>query len=177
VKEIPKPYCLNLNRVKAFVLGADPTNPSGKKFEYVFGINSGDRRYFSAIERNLSEVGLSLGQIYVQNLIPEYLDKPTSENKNWESSAEKWHPLIKTEFDDIDETKQIPVLVTAERIFKYLNNSKTPKAKEIYSGNLEVPFLNNKLERPVIPFYRNFYYSLYKPEWIIYKGKLLKLFD
>ena len=38
----PKPFCFNKKRVKAFVLGADPTNKSnrGKRIDldYVFGI-------------------------------------------------------------------------------------------------------------------------------------------
>jgi hypothetical protein len=161
----PKPYCLDKSNIKAFVLGADPTNPSGRKFEYVFGIHSGDRRYFAGIERNLKAIGLTLQDVYVQNLIQEYLDIQTGENKTWELSAEKWTPLAAKEFDAMDGTRTIPVLVTAERIFRFLNNQPTPKAKEIYSGKMDVPFYDNKLNRPLIPFYRSFSYALDKKEW------------
>lgn len=88
----------------------------------------------------------------------------TSENKNWERFAEIWLPKTRAEFDKIDKTKRIPVLVTAERIFKFLYNTKVPKAKEIYSGNFEVPVIDNKFERTIIPFYRNHNYSLNNPE-------------
>jgi len=163
----PKPFYINKNKIKAFVLGADPTNPAKIEIEYVFGINSGDRRYFASIERNLNAIGLTIDDLYVQNLVQEYLNEPTAENKNWEKDAERWFPLTKKEFDEIDPSGKLPVLVTAERIMKFLY-PETPKAKDIYSGLVKIPVAGNlnKLERPLIPLYRHFNYELSRcPEY------------
>ena len=35
----PKPYYVNLDKVKAIVLGADPSTKGNVQFRYVFGIN------------------------------------------------------------------------------------------------------------------------------------------
>jgi len=160
---IPKPFCFNKSKIKAFVLGADPSNFSdhGKTvyLDTVFGIGSGDHRYFEGILRNLKEIGLGLEDIYVQNLVQEYLPDETSKLKDWEKYADKWVHISKSEFDDIDKSCKTPVLVTAERIMKYLF-SETPPVEEIYNGNIEIPFNDNKLSRPLIPFYRHPKYSL-----------------
>ena len=172
----PKPFYNNKNKIKAFVLGADSSNPKKKAFEYVFGINSGDRRYFASIERNLNAIGLTINDVYVQNLIQEYLEKPTAENKNWENDAASWLPVTKKELDEIDKTLKLPVFVTAERIMKFLY-PETPKAKDIYSGLIQIPFTmnSNELGRPLIPFYRHFNYSLTgKPE---YKNLIIRFLN
>lgn len=163
----PKPFYINKNKIKAFVLGADPTNPAKIEIEYVFGINSGDRRYFASIERNLNAIGLTIDDVYVQNLIQEYLKAPTAENDNWKNDAERWLTVTKKEFDVIDPSGKLPVLVTAERIMKFLY-PETPKAKDIYFGLVKVPVAGNlnKLERPLIPLYRHFIYELSRcPEY------------
>lgn len=163
----PKPFYTNKNKLKAFVLGADPTNPAKLEFEYVFAIHSGDRRYFASIERNLDAIGLRIDDVFVQNLVQEYLKLPTAENVHWEKDAERWLPITKKEFDEIDPSGKLPVLVTAERIMKFLH-PETPKAKDIYSGSVKVPVARNlnKLERPLIPLYRHFNYELSRcPEY------------
>ncbi len=180
---IPKPYCLNRENVKAFVLGADPTNFSKnrKRVELttVFGIGDGDKRYFAGILKNLTIIGLSQETVYVQNLVGEYLERETEMNKEWEAVARNWLPSRVKEFNDIDPTRKIPVLVTAERILNYLLNDKRhPKPFKYYNCEIEVPIKNelNKLERPLIPFYRHFYYSLVNSAWGNYKMRLIQIF-
>jgi len=72
--------CFNPAKIKAFVLGCDPTNFSdiGKTVEldYVFGIGR-DHRYFSGILSNLQLLGLHLEDLYIQNLVIEYSDEET----------------------------------------------------------------------------------------------------
>jgi hypothetical protein len=104
----------------------------------------------------------------VQNVIPEYLENETSKNKDWEKHAEKWLPLLQKEMDGVDPHKKKPVLVTAERIMKFLVNDgyKIPTAKAIYSNNsnnlLFIKASDNKLGRPLLAFYRHPSYSLIK---------------
>jgi hypothetical protein len=158
-----KPFCYNKSKIKAFVLGADPTNKSDHgnpvQIDTVFGIGSGDQRYFDSILKNLEVIGLGLKDIYVQNLIHEPLEDETSKNDQWEFHAEKWLPITKKEFDNIDNTNKIPVLVTAERILKFLY-PEVPSAKDIYTGNIFIPFKENLLERPIFAFYRHPTYKL-----------------
>jgi hypothetical protein len=172
----PKPFYTNKNKLKAFVLDADPTNPDKKQFELVFGINSGDKRYFASIERNLTAVGLTIKDVYVENLVQEYLNKPTAENEIWEKDADRWLPVTKKDLDEIDPSGRLPVFVTAERIMKFLY-PETPKATEIFSGLIKVPFArnNNKLGRPVIPLYGHFKYNL--SNHIQYKNLLIIIFN
>ena len=170
--ENPKPFCFNIKKFKTYVLGADPSNFSDhgkrKEFEYVFGILSDDPRYFSGILKNLIEVGLHLEDVYVQNIIPEYLEDETSRNKDWEKHAKRWLPVIKTEFDKLNPEGTKPVLVTAERIMKFLSihSSKLPETKEIYSDLSTSLFFvkpkDNKLHRPLLAFYRHPSYNLSK---------------
>jgi len=167
----PKPFCFDKSNIKAFVLGADPTNDKEIEFEYVFGINSGDRRYFSGIEKNLNALGLTINDVYVQNLISVYLEKATAKNKDWEKYAKEWLPIAIAEFHKVDPTHKIPVLVTAERIMKFLYPN-APSAKEIYEGRVEVPFSENLLGRPMFAFYRHMDYSLIRKHEV-YKIKII----
>jgi hypothetical protein len=161
--DIPQYFCYSKSKIKVFVLGADPTNFSDHdkpvQIDTVFGIGSGDHRYFDGILKNLEVIGLGLKDIYVQNLIHEPLESETARNKDWEIHAEKWLPITKTEFDTIDKSGKIPVLVTAERIMKFLYPD-VPTASKIYSGDIFLPFNNNLFERPVYAFYRHPKYKL-----------------
>jgi hypothetical protein len=162
---MPKPFCFNKSKIKAFVLGADPTNFSdhGKpvQIDTVFAIGSGDHRCFDGILKNLEAIELGLKDIYVQNLIQEPLESETAKNKDWEIHAENWLSITKVEFDKVDPSKKIPVLVTAERIMKFLY-PEVPPAKDIYSGTIAVPFVDNLLGRPLFAFYRHYEYALSK---------------
>lgn len=164
----PKPFCLNKKTFKVFVLGADPSNFSDtgkpKVLEYAFGILSDEPRYFDRTLKNLNQIGLHLEDIYAQNIIQEYLKDETSKNKEWEVYAKVWLPILVKEFNSINPTKRKPVLVTAERIMKFLVNDdfELPSARNIYYDNREDLFIikpeDNKLGRPIMAFYR---YSMY----------------
>lgn len=177
----PTYFCFNKSKIKVFVLGADPSNNSDKgktkQLTKVFAIGDGDARYFSGILSNLKEIGLCLEDIYVQNLITEYFEEETTNNKDWEKIADQYVGLRKKEFDKVDKTKKIPVLITAERIYKYLliDNNKTYRAEDFYNCIIETPFKSdqNKLGRPIIPFYRHKKYNL--KDWQNYKYEIIKL--
>jgi hypothetical protein len=174
------PFCYNRHRVKAIVLGADPGNFSdhGKAVEIkvAFGIGSGDARYFNSILKNLNLVGLTLTDIYVQNLISIHPGEETSKFKNWEKFANRYLPLRIEEFKEIKPN--IPVLVTAERILRYLVNKKLPNAEDIYRNSLYhlIAASENKLNRPLIPFFRNPKYNLDDDRWFVYRLALNNMF-
>jgi hypothetical protein len=176
----PQPFCFNPTKIKAFVLGCDPTNfsDSGKPVElnYVFGIGQ-DHRYFSDILSNLQLLGLHLENVYVQNLVTEYLDKETGKNENWEAAAEHYVASRKEEFDKVDPTGEIPVFLTAERLYNFLLNDGEKKwnASELYALKTEIPIPPdaNKLGRPLIPLYRHFSYKLGK--WLEYSEEINKI--
>ena len=177
----PSAFCINKNKVKVFVLGADPSNFSDngktKQLNKVFGIGDGDARYFAGILRNLKEIGLDLEGIYVQNMISLYMDEETSKNKNWENIAEGFVKSRIHEFNKIDKSRKIPVLVTAEKIYKFLlaEEVNPQSATSFYTCESTIPIDSekNKLGRPLIPFYRHPKYELKK--WKDYKNKIIKL--
>lgn len=179
-KPIPKPFCFNKSKIKAIVLGADPTNESFKgneeDFVYVFGIGSGDGRYFEPILKNLAAVGLTLIDIYVQNLIPGYQDEETSKNRYWEEEAKKWVNPLAAELNRLDPKRRIPVLATAERIVNLLVDEKIPSASMIYTcdKSIHIPMFSKSLDRKIIPFYRHPRYRLEANA--AYREKLLQIF-
>ncbi|MBI5020546.1 MAG: hypothetical protein HZB59_03845 [Ignavibacteriales bacterium] len=107
-------FCFNTKKVKAIVLGADPSNFSddGKRrnLTKVFGIGDGYTRYFQGILKNLKAVGLGLEDIYVDNMIQDYLDAETSKNKDWIPHAIKNIPDCIKSLDNIDKNRKLPVL-------------------------------------------------------------------
>ncbi len=176
----PKPFCFDEKRVKAIVLGADPTNTKeNTQFATVFGIGSGDGRYFRDILSNLKLVGLGLETVYVQNLCRNYFNEETSKNKLWEKAAKFWIPRLKDELVKIPA--DVPVLLTAEIIYKALMNpgQRIVGAAECYSGRATIPIRSetNGLNRPLIPFYRNPTYRLNDPRWDTYRRTLKQIFS
>lgn len=81
----PTPFCYNPKQLRAIVLGADPSNFTEKGERKIltkaFGIGDSDSRYFHGILKNLKEVGLGLEDIYVDNLIQDYLEFESSDYK------------------------------------------------------------------------------------------------
>lgn len=161
------PFCFNKNQVKAFVLGADPTNFSagGNPAEllYAFGIGQ-DARYFSKILENLKRIGLHLEDLYIQNLLPEFQDKQTTENKNYEKAAGGNTYAIAAEFDRIDPSKNLKVFLTAEKVYKaVIKEGKIIKQYGTFYNletDIPIPASDNLLGRPLIPFFRHEDYDL-----------------
>ena len=187
--QLPDPFCFNNKRFKAFVLGADPSNFSENKntklLITVFGIGSGDNRYFNGILKNLKIIGFNLEDIYVQNLIPFYMKGETGGNKYWDEIAQLCIPYLRDEFDLVDRSRKKPVLITAERILKVLlnNNQKLRKPGEYYRvSDKNCPYVpvepeQNKLQRRLLPLYRHRRYDLDKGEWKMYAKLLHSFFD
>ncbi len=177
MKKIPKPFCVDRSNIRAFVIGCDPTafdkDNNSLEFEYVFDIN-GDERYFSGILKNLSLIGLDREDIYVQNLITQYQSVETAGNKQWREQALPYVAERKQEFDELDPSIQIPVLLTSEVLYKVLlnNNEIRIPASELYGNPDLIPITSdcNILKRPLIPLYRHFKYNL--SNWPEYKEKV-----
>ena len=121
---VPAPFCINRKKVKAIILGCDPSNRSDNgdtvKLCTVFGIGTGDHRYFRDVLKNLKTIGLNLEDIYVQNVIPYYMKGVTFKNKNWKAIAEYTLPNLIKELDSFDRNRRIPVLMISEIIYKFL---------------------------------------------------------
>lgn len=159
---LPQPFCFNKSRVKAFVLGADPTNFSKNKkrvdLHFAFGIGQ-NPNYFRKMLLDLNQVGLHLEDIYIQNLLPEYQEKETGKNKDFRHKASGNTQAIAREFNKIDPSKRIPVFVTAYVVYKAIldEDAKKFKAEELYNLETEIPVPanQNKLSRPIIPLFRH----------------------
>ncbi|WP_346856867.1 hypothetical protein [uncultured Draconibacterium sp.] len=163
----PKPFCFNPKKIKAFVLGCDPTNFSdnGKpaQLDFAFGITQ-DNRYFKGILTNLNQIGLHLEDIYVQNLVTEYQEQETAKNKNWKATAKNFIQNREREFDLVDESCKKPVFITSKILYDVLlkPTEKIADAKDLYDLRIPVPIPAeaNWLGRPLIPLFRHYKYQL-----------------
>ena len=185
----PKPYPENIKSSKAILLGCDPTNTKKNyRFEYVFGLgNDKDLEgrsiatfknwFLPKWEKSLGEINLSFEDIYTQNLCRNYFLNETKDNPVWDDAAEYWIKFLKEELNKFD--KKIPVLLTSERIYKVLLNpdEKKEKASFIYNNPKEIPITGerNKLDRPLIPFYRHSEYSITLEKWEPYKQRIIEI--
>ena len=175
---LPNPYFTDIKKVKAILLGADPSNKSDKgkevQLEYVFGINGKDKRYFAGIERNLAAIGLTRYDIYAQNLIREYQPEETGKNIHWREVAANWLETLRNELDAFDPQRKIPVLVTAQAIIDVLSLEPLPPARDIYLSKADgiVKADENWLGRTLIPFYRHYSYALGKEEYKVYRERV-----
>lgn len=175
----PKPFCFNRSKIKAIVLGCDPTNKTNKgervPLEFVFGIGK-DARYFYHILDNLNQLDLHLEDLYIQNLITEYQDHETSQNKNWENKAEYSVMEKIKEFSQIDPQEMLPVFLTSFELYKVLLNDNIfcHSPEELYRLEVSVPVLpnENKLGRRLFPLFRNPKYNL--SAWPNYKQHIIK---
>lgn len=177
--ELPKPYFQDIKKVKAIVLGADPSDIKGNKFEYVFNLEKCNSKYFKMSLSNLHEIGLGLEDIYVQNLCKNYFNVITSRNTKYKKIANYWSHIMKEELD-LKFDSDIPVFITAGKVKDALCCDLS-KVKKDYKWNYEkAEFIypnENKLGRILLPLYRtrNNYYSLKKPVWNVYKEKIKEL--
>lgn len=152
----------SLSSVKAIVLGADPTNPSERRFERVFGLKNPKSAYFRGIKDNLKAVGLRMPDVFVQNVCRNYFNEVTNKNDEWEEVARLWVPILKKELDSQFD-RNIPVLLTAKKIFNVLVNDRDLIRKPVKEFYDEVRFIQaneNLLGRLLIPFYRHPAYRL-----------------
>jgi hypothetical protein len=107
------------------------------------------------------------------------MDLETSKNKEWKRVAQENTSLCLARLDLVDKKRKIPVFVTAEVIYKVLLNDgvKRKSAKELYaeSSLIPIPPNENKLLRPMIPFFRHQDYLLSKHN--SYKEKIRRLIE
>lgn len=177
----PTPFCYNPKNVKAIVLGADPSNfsDSGKRkiLTKAFGIGDGDARYFQVILKNLKEIGLCLEDVYVDNLIQDYLEFESSNYKLWEPVARSNIPNCLDRLDTIDKKRKLPVLLTTEVLYKVLTNSDFISAEQFYLHPIKIPVPaeENEIRRLLIPFYRHKDYSLLIPKWNSYRIRIMDI--
>jgi len=169
----PKPYHGG-SKIKAIVLGMDPSTNDHIRFDTVFNLTGNDSRYFFSIRRNLEAINLSMENIYIQNFCQNYFTKPSYDQKrNWWRASAIWYSFLKKELDmkfDID----VPLLVTSEMIFHRLLYSVNEDNSYYYQNpeNIPVESCFVKSGRMLIPFFRHWKYNLNRPEWLKYKEKL-----
>ena len=166
-------------QIKAIVLGADPTNKAKNiRFDYVFGLSpeKPESPYFDSMRKNLAVIGLSIQDVYVQNLVQNYCTEETSKNKQWAEFAHIWKEHLKKELDDQFE-KSVPVFITAGIILDVLGKKLMPYKFHYHEANLVEPS-ENFLERTLIPMYRGGrgYYDFDTSKWISYVNRIKELF-
>lgn len=179
----PKPFCRDINKVKAIYLGCDPSNRHCHCLEYVFALPDGNppifRRLVRQIGENLKLVGLSWDVVYVQNLCQNYFAVETSVNPVWQEVAKSWLPKLRKDLSQFE--KHVPVLLSAEILYKFLlRPSCVPKkAADFYKcksgADIPIPPEINRLGRPLIPFYRHRAYDLHTEGLSPYRFKVSKL--
>jgi hypothetical protein len=170
--DLPEPFC-GKNRIKAILLGADPTNDGIKdnkglkELSTVFGIGSDFEEFFFGPQMtNLKAINLTKDDLYVQNVCRNYFTEQTTQNNKWQEFAAIWMDFLKEELDRCDP--KLPVLVTAEKILKSLIPF-VPSAEDIYKLRFLAPFYSEKLKRYVFPMYRHPKYMLARDLWQDYR--------
>lgn len=173
----PNAYCQNSSNIKAIVLGCDPSNRHNRNLKYAFGIETESlllKQFFAGIQKNMAVIGLSLENVYVQNLCQNYFEKETSKNPGWEEAAKVWIPYLKTELDQLPLSKEVPVFLTAAPLYQVLtvDGIKNYKPRELYTRPelLPIKASDNYLDRPLFPLYRGGrgMYELDQPVWSEY---------
>lgn len=177
---VPCEYVKKRKDVKAIILGADPSNFSNSgetvKIKTVFDLGGQDERYFRSILTNINEVGLNLKNIYVQNLVRNFMTEETAKNKLWLDFVELWKPLLKQDLDLLNPGKNIPVFATAECILNSLLNPDVKKipAKEYFEKCIVIKPEQNFLERTIIPCFRRHYPYKDYPAYVEHIKKYVK---
>jgi len=159
-KRLPKPFYGNIANVKAIVIGPDPSLVLNLKYEYVFGLENPETKYFKVQEFNLRMVGLGLDNIYVQNLVQNYCNRLADKNPNWYEFAEIWKPTLKQEIDTLFSLR-IPVFFTNLRVLQALSAHKINKRNmlEYYQEGKFIKPSENYLNRTMIPMMSSHFYN------------------
>ncbi len=174
ITELPQAY-IGKGEIKAILLGADPTNngiktnKGQKQLKTVFGIDE-YTEFFRPQLTNLNQVGLTVDNLYIQNVCRNYFVDETSKNKNWNKIAQLWLKHLKEELDAFDPERKLPVLATSEVIVKVLIEIPVSKAREIYDKVMS--FYSRALDRKIYAFYRHPAYALSSSKNKIYKNFL-----
>jgi hypothetical protein len=173
INVLPQEY-KGKNKIKAILLGADPTNngiknkPGLVELETVFGISTDyEKDFFNPQLINLREINISKEDLYIQNLCRNYFKDQTGKNKNWDAVGKLWVKYLKEELKQFEP--DIPILATAEKILRVLTDCKS-KAEEIYNHpERHLPLYSQCLLREVYPLYRHpKYYLSQQPEYLKY---------
>ena len=164
--------------IKAIVLGADPTHiVDGKpvQIKVVFDLSNYDKSpYWMGINKNLQYIGLTLENVYVQNVCRNYFTCETSQNEKWVEVARNYMiPFLRQELDELFE-KKIPILMTTQFILWAALEDQTRRMKPgtIYRKCISIPADDNLFKRNLYALYRHPYYSLKRPGWEKYKNFL-----
>ncbi|OGU56046.1 MAG: hypothetical protein A2V66_14900 [Ignavibacteria bacterium RBG_13_36_8] len=154
---LPKAYT-GKSKIRAIVLGADPsTNVYNERFKYVFGLEKKDSKYFRIIGVNLASLGLSLDEIYVENIIQNYCKVETSRNKIWWECALIWLEYLKRELDE-KFNRNVPVFASSWEIFQVLVGKRPLKnisPLSIYTKVRIIKASDNYLNRSLIGLFRH----------------------
>lgn len=175
IQNLPEAY-IGKNKIKAILLGADPTNngtkksPGRKILKTVFGVNEFEE-FFKPQELNLRSIGLDKDNLFIQNVCRNYFIDETSKNRKWNEIAKLWLEYLINELDIFDPERRIPVLATSEVILKLLSE-KVLKASDIYKHCIKFDFNETLLGRDIYAFYRHPKYLLHKN--VEYKDFLIK---
>ena len=153
-------------KIKAIILGADPTHiVVGKPIPMgmVFNLDRSNSPYWRGIRTNLSQIkGLTMDNIFVQNVCRNYFKLETSKNVFWvEIARNYWIPYLKNELDN-EFPKTIPILMTTEFILNAAlsNQNKIHSALSIYTQCLYISEKDNLFNRKLFALYRHPKYSL-----------------
>ena len=178
---LPEPFFQDISLVKAIVLGADPSNPQGNTFKYVFGLEKGENApFFIKILDNLKHIGLDLSNIYVQNLCRNYFTKVTDENPYYKDVAKEfWLPILKEELDNLFPA-DIPVFVTTWQVMEVI----APSARKFRNRKSAifregVAFKENELNRTAFALIRggHGYYNLDREDWKGYRKTIIEALE
>jgi len=177
--DLPKVF-KGSEKIKAIVIGADPTYKSGKSdFQKVFKLEmEKDSPFFRPILNNIKQVNLNLNNIYAQNLVRNYCEEETSKNKDWSEMAKYWIDIFKKDLEQF--SKDIPVFVTAWIILKALTNNEVIKQLSpnlIYEECRFIKPNENLLGRTIIPLFRHPRYQIKSKKWIDYKNTIIKQYN
>lgn len=161
---IPHEYSVKSSKVKAIVIGADPSNfdSSGntRVYSHVFDIMGKGATLFGDIKDNLRTVGLDKINIYVQNLVRNYMTLDASVKMMWPHFAELWKPLLKSDLDILDPKRELPVFVTEEYVLDALLNPGEERLKQpidYYVNGTIIEPDQNILNRSLVPCFTGAY--------------------
>lgn len=189
----PKPFPDEQDplKVKAIMLGCDPSNSRKIRFTHVFAqgeIPEEFKAFVTTHTNQLNSIGLSWNDIFTQNLCRNYFVKETGKNLTlWKKAArEFWIEEFKNELAEKGIPAIVPVLLTSKYLYDVLvtdDNWKSKSVDDFYSCKVSIPVPagKNLLNRPLIPLYRGrnpnlaYSYFLENGHWEEYRNRIIKI--